>query len=95
MRPPDAKMLDVRTTVRIDDELLRSVKQQAARSGRTVGAVIEDALRVAMSARHDGPPRLSPLPTYGTSGVLPGVDLASNAALREVMESSKDVDALR
>jgi predicted transcriptional regulator len=35
----------MRTTVRIDDELYRAVKEQAARTGRAIGEVIEDALR--------------------------------------------------
>ncbi len=29
----------------------------------------------------------APLPVYGGSGVLPGVDLASNAAVRDVMDA--------
>ena len=36
----------MRTTIRIDDELYRSVKEQAARSGRTVASVLEDAVRI-------------------------------------------------
>lgn len=35
----------MRSTIRIDDELYREVKQRAARSGRTVAAVLEDAVR--------------------------------------------------
>ncbi|WP_250578262.1 ribbon-helix-helix protein, CopG family, partial [Mycobacterium tuberculosis] len=34
----------MRTTIRIDDELYREVKAKAARSGRTVAAVLEDAV---------------------------------------------------
>ena len=41
----DAKMPNMRTTIRIDDELYREVKARAARSGRTVAAVLEDAVR--------------------------------------------------
>ncbi|WP_234776485.1 ribbon-helix-helix domain-containing protein, partial [Mycobacterium tuberculosis] len=35
----------MRTTIRIDDELYREVKAKAARSGRAVAAVLEDAVR--------------------------------------------------
>jgi hypothetical protein len=87
----------VRTTIRIDDELYRAVKEQAARSGRTVAEIVEDAVRRSLA---DGPSdatveSMAPLPTYGGSGVLPGVDLTSNAALRDVMDGDEPVDALR
>ncbi|MFT4289100.1 ribbon-helix-helix protein, CopG family [Nocardioides sp.] len=35
----------MRTTVNIDDQLLAAVKVEAARGHRTIGSVIEDALR--------------------------------------------------
>lgn len=86
----------MRTTIRIDDELYREVKAQAARAGRTVGELIEDAVRRSVSST--GPaapaPPLPPLTVYGGSGVLPGVDLTSNASLREVMDREEAVDAL-
>jgi hypothetical protein len=74
----------MRTTVTIDDELYRAAKERAARSGQTVGQVIEDGLRRALS--DDGRQGDEPLPelvTFGGTGVLPGVDLTRNAALRE------------
>lgn len=41
----DACMPKVRTTLTIDEEVLRAVKVRAARSGRGDSEVIEDALR--------------------------------------------------
>ena len=83
----------MRTTIRIDDELYRSVKERAARSGRTIAAVIEDAVRIAFSVR--APAReAEPTPVFGGSGTLPGVDLSDHAGLREVMDDG-EVDALR
>jgi hypothetical protein len=38
-------MTKVRTTVTLDDEVLRGVKVRAARSGKDENEVIEDALR--------------------------------------------------
>lgn len=35
----------MRTTIRISDDLYRDVKALAARSGRTIAAVLEDAVR--------------------------------------------------
>jgi len=82
--------------VRIDDDLYAVVKASAARSGRTVAEVIEDALRRAMTegAASSGN-ELVPLPTFGGSGVLPGIDLASDAALRDAMEEDVELDARR
>ncbi len=86
----------MRTTVRLDDELYAAVKASAARSGRTVAAVIEDALRTLLAHGPSGAtPELAPLPVYGGSGVLPGIDLASGAALREAMEEDVGLDARR
>jgi plasmid stability protein len=86
----------MRTTITIDDELYRSLKQRAAASGRTVGQTIEDALRATFASRAGADPAgLPELPRYGGSGTLPGVDLTSNAALRDVMDAGSAVDALR
>lgn len=85
----------MRTTIRINDELYREVKERAARSGRTIGAVIEDAIREAFHRRDRGSADLHPTPTFGGSGTLPGVDLGSNAELRDLMDGDSEVDALR
>lgn len=90
----DAKMLGMRTTVRIDDALYREAKAQAARSGRSVGQVLEDALRAALrpqASSRDAPP----LVVYGGSGVMPGVELADSGRLRELMDEDVPLDALR
>jgi hypothetical protein len=81
----------MRTTVRLDPDLLARAKERAARTGRTLTAVIEDALRAALApgrGRKRGG-RIE-LPTYGSGGALPGVDLDDTAALLDVMESDAD-----
>lgn len=90
----NAKMLNMRTTIRIEDGLYRRAKAAAAEAGRPVGALIEDALRTYLASR-DQPRTAAELPTYGGSGVLPGVDLSSNAALREAMDEGVPLDARR
>lgn len=82
----------MRTTIRIDDELYRRVKADAARSGRTVGQLIEDAVRAALDRRVDVAEVVPDLPVYGGSGVLGGVDLSSGAALRDLMESDGSLE---
>ncbi len=85
----------MRTTIRIDDALYRKVKARAAQTGRTVGDVIEDAVRAAMRPRSRQRAELRPLPVFGGSGLMPGVDLTSNETLRELMDTAEPLDALR
>ena len=77
----------MRTTVRLDDGLLTAAKEYSARTGRTLTAVLEDALR-AYLAREQGaqPTTLPSLPTFGRGGVLPGVDIDNSADLLDTME---------
>lgn len=81
----------MRTTIRIDEQLLKEAKQLAIRSGKTLTAVIEDALRESLS-RQRAAERREPvrLITFGGAGLLPGADLDDSAALLDVMESSDD-----
>jgi predicted DNA-binding ribbon-helix-helix protein len=84
----------MRTTVRIDDEVYRRVKQVADRSDRTIGQVIEDAIQLAFRpARNEF--SVSPLPVFGGSGVMPGVDLTSNRSVAEAMDEDVPLDAMR
>lgn len=85
----------MRTTIRMDDDLYREVKARAARSGRTVAAVLEDAVRRGLhpdAQQAVRPYRVRPL---GGGGLRPGVDLSSNAAVAEVMDDGGSIDALR
>ncbi len=85
----------MRTTIRIDEALYRQVKARAGATGRTVSEVIESAIREALLPRPVSTDPLPPLPIYGGSGVMPGVDLADSAALRDLMDADLPVDALR
>jgi Arc/MetJ family transcription regulator len=77
----------MRTTIKLDDKLLAEAKARAASSGRTLNAVVEDALResIARRTRESGGHRTE-LPTFAGSRLLPGLDLDDNAALLEQME---------
>lgn len=94
MPRPDAKVTHMRTTIRIDDALYREIKQRAARSGRTVAAVLEDAVRRGLDPA-SGPRERFTVETTGTGGLKPGVDLSSNAALAEIMGEETSLDAMR
>ncbi|MBI2190913.1 MAG: ribbon-helix-helix protein, CopG family [Planctomycetes bacterium] len=76
----------MRTTIRIDDPLLSEVKQLAARTNRTLTAVIEEALRLSLSLQKDGGKRtMVQLHTFKGQGLMPGVDLDDNASLLDLM----------
>ncbi len=77
----------MRTTIRLNDELLAATKQFALQTGRTLTAVVEDALREVLS-RHQQKQKKAPvqLTTVKGKGLLPGVDLDDSAALADLME---------
>jgi plasmid stability protein len=78
----------MRTTIRLDDDLLARARAFAARTGRTLTALIEDALRAALAQGRSSRRRARiELPTFGSGGTLPGVDLDDSAALLDSTES--------
>lgn len=80
-----------RTTIRLDEHLLREAKKLAAETGRTLTAVIEDALRAALARRDSaGSAQHWELPTFDMGAPLPGVDINNSAALLELMEEGHD-----
>ncbi len=76
----------MRTTVSIDDELLRRARAEALASGRSLGDIVDDGLRVLFSDRGRGPRVAVTLPTFGGSGLRPGVDLEDKDALAELLD---------
>jgi hypothetical protein len=76
----------MRTTINLDDALLAEAKQVAARTGRSLAAVVEDALRQSLHRRHQTVPEAVELPVFGEGGTRPGVDLDDSAALLDLME---------
>lgn len=79
----------MRTTVRLDDQLLKSAKRLAHDTGKSLIAVIEDVLRQILSRRMVKRPR-DPvkLTTVSGRGVHPGVVLDDSSALLDFMEQS-------
>jgi hypothetical protein len=76
----------MRTTLDLDDELLRATKRLAAERGTTLTALLEEALRLLLAnrSRRKPPFRLRLLIKKGTA--LPGFDLADRDSLYERME---------
>jgi Arc/MetJ family transcription regulator len=79
----------MRTTIRLDDQLLTEVKRLALESGRTLTAVVEDALRELVVRRKVAQEvKKTRLVSDGGNGLRPGVCLDDNAALRDAMEGT-------
>lgn len=82
----------MRTTLDIDDQLLRQAKREAARTKRSLRAVVEDALRERFARRgkrksHD---HITLITSDQPPGLCPGVDLDRWVDLLDVMEAPDD-----
>ena len=76
----------MRTTVRINDDILRNAKILAANEGKTLTAVIEEGLLLILSSpRRDGGKPVELPVSKASGGVLPGVDLNCSADLEDLM----------
>lgn len=85
----------MRTTISIDDELLRAAKEAARRSGLSLGQYIERALR-RESASRPGPTEGPPIPVFRDGkGVRPGIDVSSTRALLEALDEDEPLERLR
>ncbi len=83
----------MRTTIRIDEQLLKKAKLLAIQRKVSLTAVIEDALRESL-ARQNAAGQRPPvhLPTFRGKGLHPGVDLDDSASLLDLMEPPHDSD---
>lgn len=80
----------MRTTLRVDEGLLNEAKLRAKREKKTVGAVVNEALRVGLffGNRDSLEESVQALKTFGGDGLQAGVDLHDTAGLLERMERS-------
>lgn len=86
----------MRTTINVDEHLMREAKRRAAASGRTLASIVEDALRQAFSGavatQEREPFRLV---TFGGEQMRPGVDLDDSAGLLELLEEDEPLGRRR
>lgn len=79
----------MRTTISLDDELLREAKKQAAACGRSLSAFVADAIREALARRarssEPAPVRLVTVKGH----LLPGVNYDSFAELNDRAEGNE------
>lgn len=77
----------MRTTLDINDRLLKEAKGYAASRGQSLKAVVEEALRQRLQTRMGKRQPASNIPTFSGKGLQPGVDLTDSAALLDVMDA--------
>ena len=74
-----------RTTVRLPPDLLRRAKRKAAADGRTLTALIEDGLRLALTENRKQPAlkRVLPPISSATGGLMPGLEIWNASVQQE------------
>jgi hypothetical protein len=76
-------VIHMKTTLIIDDQVMRRLKAEAARQGRTLSQLVEAALRLFLERRPAPPVPTAPLPMFQSRAL---VDLADREALYRAME---------
>jgi len=80
----------MRTTLRLNEPLLAEAKKYAAETGKTLTAVIEDALREMLARQKQmANRRRVRLPTFRGGKLQRGVDLDHTSALLDLMEGQR------
>lgn len=76
-------VIHMKTTLVIDDGVMRRLKAEAARRRKTISELVEAALRVFLDPKPAGRRDLKPLPSFSSR---PLVDVADREALYQAME---------
>lgn len=79
----------MRTTLNLDDDLMRLVKQRAAAEGRTVTSLIEEGLRALLRQAEERVRTPIVLTTFGGDGVRPGVDINDSRRLNDLLDEDE------
>ena len=79
----------MKTTLNIDDSVMRRLREEAARRGTTMSALVEAGLRRVLAPAVAGkqPGTLPPMPTWNSGGFR--VDIADRDALYRVLEEDE------
>jgi len=78
----------MRTTIRINENLLKRAKKLAADEGRTLTSLVEDGLELILAIPRAKRRERVELPvSKATGGVIPGIDLNRSSDLEEVMNA--------
>jgi hypothetical protein len=85
----------MRTTLTIDDALLRQLRQQALDTGKPFKQVVNDTLRAGLT--QTASPRREPYrcPTFSIGALAPGLDLTKANQLAAALEDELLIENLR
>jgi hypothetical protein len=75
----------MRTTINIDEHIMALAKRKAVAQKKSLGEVVEDALRIAFVNRSKKSTHIRLITAKG-AGLKPGVDLDDSRSLLEIME---------
>ena len=73
----------MKTTLNVDDTVMHALKREAAKQHKTVGELVEAALRALLRHKPEAV-ETPPLPEFRSGGAR--VDVANRAILYDVME---------
>ena len=83
----------MRTTIRLDPQLLTEAKKVAVENGTTLTTLIEESLRERLARRNTQRRKTRfRFPTFKGDGLQPGVDLDDSASLLDRMEERGGID---
>ena len=85
----------MRTTLTIDDALLRQLRQKALDSGQSFKQVVNDTLRAGL--KQTAAPQREPYrcPSFSIGALAPGVDLTKANQLAAALEEELLIEKLR
>jgi hypothetical protein len=76
----------MRTTLTLEEDLARALREEARRSGRPLKRIVNETLRAGFAARKAPAARRDRLTPVSLGGVVPGVDLDKALRLAEALE---------
>jgi hypothetical protein len=83
----------MRTTLVLDDQILRAVRSRAATLGTTLSRTVEDLLRVGLQRAPDpSAPRIE-LPVFRGDGPRPGIDLDRTSEILSQLDDEASLAA--
>jgi hypothetical protein len=74
----------MKTTLEIDEGVMRALKAKAAREGKTMSELVDGALRMLLEERRPPARKLPPLPTWNGGGWR--VDIDDREKLYELLD---------
>jgi len=85
----------MRTTLTIDDALLRQLRQKALVSGKPFKQVVNETLQAGLRPAQAAPREPYRCPTFAIGGLAPGVELTQANQLAAALEDEVLIERLR